>query len=572
MNIQDSYTKGDTSSQLLNVSIGQRLEQIAQKLPNQLAFISHYQEVQFTYIEFFNICQKLGAALLKIGLQKGDRVGIYSPNNYQWCITQFAASMADLILVNINPAYQQHELEYCLNKVGCKGLIMASHHRKSNYIKFINELAPELQDCQFGELNSRRLPSLKYVVRIDDEQTPGMINFQTLIEKVNQDDINHLQKVMEQINPNDPTNIQFTSGTTGYPKGATLTHNNILNNGYFIGERLSYSPQDRICLSVPLYHCFGMVLGNLAALNFGATIVLPSEGFNAQKALEAVTKHKCTSLYGVPTMFIEYFKEYDNNPGLYKVDSLRKGIMAGALCPQPLMNKLITEWNIQNIQICYGQTECSPVVFQTLENDSVEDKCSTVGTIFPHCEMKLIDNEGKIVPVGEKGEICIRGFGVMQKYWGDIKATSETINEEGWLKTGDLGQVDVRGYLKIVGRIKELIIRGGENIYPKEIEEYLRRHEKVLDVQVVAIPDVKYGEETFCLIKLKEGVTLESKDIYHFCHGQISHYKIPKYVKFVDSFPQTVTGKYQKFKMVEELVEEQKQNPAIFEQYKIRHY
>ncbi|KAL4437696.1 hypothetical protein ABPG74_012371 [Tetrahymena malaccensis] len=567
-----SYLNGTSTTPLQYLTIGQKLRETAEKFPDNQALISHEQNKIFTYQEYFKEVQKFAAGLLNMGLKKGDRIGIYSPNNYEWCITQFAASMADLILVNINPAYQEHELEYCLNKVGCKALVLASHHKKSNYIQFINDLAPELKTSKFGSLKSQRLPQLKYLIRIDDEATPGMINYKDVVVMGGSKDYKTLDRIMNIASPDDATNIQFTSGTTGLPKGATLTHFNILNNSFFIGNRLGYSEKDVICVPVPLYHCFGMVLGNLCAVNFGSTVVMPSEGFSAKKAMESVTKYKCTSIYGVPTMFLEYIKEYESNPTIYSYSSLKKGVMSGALCPQSLMSKLISEWDVPNIQICYGQTEVSPIIFQTNQNDSLEDKCTSVGTIFPHSEVKIINKKGHIVPIGESGEICIRGFGVMEKYWGDRKATSKTIDQDQWLKTGDMGIIDERGYMKIVGRLKEMIIRGGENIYPKEIEEYLRSHKSIQDVQVLGVPDEKFGEETFALIKLKQDQALEGKDIFEYCKGQIAHYKVPKYVKFVSEFPLTVTGKPQKFKMLDELKKELQQNPKAFDQYKIRSY
>ncbi|EAS05910.2 acyl-CoA synthetase (AMP-forming)/AMP-acid ligase II (macronuclear) [Tetrahymena thermophila SB210] len=566
-----SYFHGTSNSKLQYITIGDKLKETAEHLPDHQALISHHQNVVFTYSQLYQKCEQLAASLIALGLKKGDRIGIYSPNNYEWCLLQYAASMADVILVNINPAYQEHELEYCLNKVGCRALVMSSQFKKSNYIEMINNLAPELKTSQFGKLKSIRLPSLQFVIRIDDEPTPGMLNFQQLMKLGTSKDISLLHRRMKATTPDDATNIQFTSGTTGRPKGATLTHFNILNDGYFIGERLGYTKDDSICVPVPLYHCFGMVIGNLTAINYGSTIVLPSEGFSAQKAMEAVTKYKCTSIYGVPTMFLEYIKEYESNPSIYNYTSLSKGVMAGALCPESLMNKLISQWGIKNIQICYGQTETSPVFFQTSQDDSLTDKCTTVGQIFPHCEVKLINKQGKVVQIGEKGEICVRGFCNMEKYWGDIKNTNKTIDNDNWLKTGDVGQLDERGYLKIVGRIKELIIRGGENVYPKEIEEYLRTNPKILDVYVVGVPDQKFGEEIFALIRLKDGVQFDKQEIYDFCKGQIAHFKVPKYVKVVESFPLTITGKPQKFKMVESLMQELKQQKN-FDQYQIRTY
>ncbi|EAR89528.1 acyl-CoA synthetase family (AMP-forming)/AMP-acid ligase family protein (macronuclear) [Tetrahymena thermophila SB210] len=567
-----SYVHGVSSKPLSYITIGEKLREQAYKISDQVAIISHLQKKQFTYSELYRTCEKVAASLLSLGLKKGDRIGIYSPNNYEWVITQYAASMADLILVNINPAYQEHELEYCLKKVGVKAIVMASHHRKSDYVKFINNIVPELQTSDIGKLKSAKLPNLKFVIRIDDEKTPGMMSFKSLYELAGSKDYQKLHTTMRITEPDDATNIQFTSGTTGNPKGATLTHFNILNNGYLLGQRLGLVQSDKICLSVPLYHCFGMVMGNLAALNYGSTIVLPSEGFNPQHSMQSVGEYQITTMYGVPTMFYEYIKEYEHNPKLYNISTLRKGIMAGALCPQSLMSKLINEWKMTDLQIAYGMTETSPISFQTESSDNLEDKCGTVGKIFPHTEAKIINSKGKILERGQSGELCIRGYPVMQKYWADIRNTNKTIDTNGWLKTGDVAVMDDRGYVKIVGRIKEMIIRGGENIYPKEIEEFLRTHPSIMDVQVVGVPNQKFGEETFALIRLKQNQEVKPLDIAEFCKGQIAHYKVPKYVKFVDSFPLTITGKPQKFKMVASIKEEMNGSEQNLDKYSIRSY
>ncbi|EGR27412.1 hypothetical protein IMG5_195940 [Ichthyophthirius multifiliis] len=457
-------------------------------------------------------------------------------------------------------------------KVGIRALVTASQFKKMNYLKMLNELIPELETSKSKELKNSKFPKLKYIIKIEDSPTQNMINFKSLMQIPKKEDFSKINKILKNTSPDDITNIQFTSGTTGRPKGASLTHFNILNNGYYIADRLGLNSQDKICLSVPLYHCFGMVIGNLCALNFGATIVINSEGFSAQKTLEAITKYKCTTLYGVPTMFYEYIKEYEAYPHQYNINSLNKGVMAGSLCPQVLMEKLKNQWNIKDLQICYGMTETSPVSFQTSKTDSLEDSCSTVGQILPHLESKLINKKGKIVPRGEIGEIYIRGYSVMQKYWDDIKKTNETIDINSWIKTGDLGKMDERGYMQIVGRSKDIIIRGGENIYPKEIEEYLRKIPKIMDVQIVGIPNKKYGEEIFCLIILNPNVYFDKQEVYEFCNRKIAYFKVPKYVKIVDQFPLTVTGKPQKFIIVNDLIKEMDGNEHNLLKYQIREY
>ena len=583
-----SYFHGLGNKPILYRTIGDQLEKTTHKFSNNIALISQHQKRAFTYHELFQETTKIAASFIALGLKKHDRIGIYSPNNYQWYIVQLAAAMADLILVNINPAYQANELEYSLNKVECKALITATSFKTSHYIKILEEIAPEIPKSSPGDLISKKLPFLKVLIKIDDSKTPGFLNFSDLSEFHDASHIMELNKLKSKIDPDDATNIQFTSGTTGRPKGATLSHLNILNNGYFIGDRLNYTHLDRICVSVPLYHCFGMVMGNLAALTRGACLVYPSEGFNAKESLRAVTRFECTGIYGVPTMFIEYLNELEKNhkqfpsgshkglqqsskpqdsskkdplAGLFDRDSevfdmshLKKGIVAGALCPRPLMERLIKEMNLTELTNCYGMTETSPVSFQTSSTDSFEKKTSTVGKVLPHLECKLIDDKGRTVAINTPGEFCLRGYSLMKKYWGDHEATHKTIDSSGWLRSGDVGVLDELGYLSIVGRIKDMIIRGGENIYPKEIEDYLMGMDNVMDVQVFGVHDEKFGEEVCAYLRLKDNSKIfEKKKVLEYCKKKIAHYKIPKYVRVVETFPITVTGKPQKFRMRDEV-------------------
>ncbi|CAD8195706.1 unnamed protein product [Paramecium pentaurelia] len=562
-----SYFHGASNIPLTYKTVGQQLHDITEKYPDNLAVVSQLQDVQMTYSEFYKRSKELAAAFIALGLEKGDRIGIFSPNNVEWALTQFAAAMADLILVNINPAYQTNELEYTLNKVGCKALILRSTFKHSNYVSMIKELAPELD--QPGNLNSKRIPALKSTILIDDIHKKGFFNFKELFSIYGSSHLNEVDQRMSKQDPDDITNIQFTSGTTGAPKGACLSHLNILNNGKYVGERVHYTSNDRIAIAVPLYHCFGMVMGNLACINYGSTMVYPSDGFSAGATLEAVTNYKCTSIYGVPTMFIEYLNEYEKHKTKYDVSTLRTGLIAGSLASEALMKQIINVLGVRDISNCYGQTETSPVTSQTKTIDSFEIKTSKVGQPM-NMEVKIVDSNGKIVPYDTPGEYCSRGYAVMKGYWGDEKATKNTIDENGFLHSGDLATMDKNGYVAIVGRIKDMIIRGGENIYPKEIEDYLSHLKGVEQVQVVGCFDEKYGEEVVALIKMKKGAEeLSGLDVYQFCHKKIAHYKIPKYVKFVNDFPYTVTGKPQKFKMRDEINKEL-EDPKLRELYQIK--
>jgi fatty-acyl-CoA synthase len=509
------------------------------------------QDVRWSYRELGARIDAFAAGLLALGLQPGDRVGIWSPNNAEWVITQFATAKAGLILVNINPAYRLAELDYALNKVGCRALITATRFKSSDYLGMLAALAPELPHALPGRLTAARLPSLEIVIQIGGPPAAGAIAFDQVAGLADASHRARLAAIGATLQFDDPINIQFTSGTTGSPKGATLTHHNILNNGFFIGEAMKLSEQDRLCIPVPLYHCFGMVLGNLACTTHGAAIVYPGEGFDPLATLRTVAEERCTGLHGVPTMFIA---EMDHPEfASFDLSSLRTGIMAGSPCPIEVMRRAVAQMHLSEITIAYGMTETSPVSFQTTTDDPLERRVSTVGRIHPHLEVKIVDAEGRIVPRGTPGELCTRGYSVMQGYWNDPARTAEAIDAARWMHTGDLATIDAEGYCNIVGRIKDMIIRGGENVYPREIEEFLYRHPKIQDVQVFGIPDPKYGEEIAAWIKPRPGETLTAEDITAFCAGQIAHYKVPRHIRFVDDFPMTVTGKIQKYLMRERM-------------------
>jgi fatty-acyl-CoA synthase len=448
-------------------------------------------------------------------------------------------------MVNINPAYRRSELEYVLEKVQCSALILAPSFKSSDYLAMLQDVVPEIHHSAPGALKSARLPHLRHVIRLGSDNTPGMLNFDAVLESASADDLEQMERVAATLQFDDAVNIQFTSGTTGAPKGATLTHHNILNNGFFIGEAMRLTDKDRLCIPVPLYHCFGMVLGNLACVTHGAAMIYPGEGFDAKAVLDTVQSERCTGLHGVPTMFIAILDHPDF--ARYDLSGLRTGIMAGSPCPIQVMTRVIEQMHMKEITIAYGMTETSPVSFQSSVDDPVDLRVSTVGRVHPHLEVKIVDVEGRIVPRGEKGELLTRGYSVMLGYWGDEEKTREAIDAARWMHTGDLAVIDDNGFCSIVGRSKDMVIRGGENIYPREVEEYLYRHPKVLDVQCVGVPDPKYGEELCACIILRPGMQADADEIRAFCNGQIAHYKIPRYVRFVESFPMTVTGKIQKF-------------------------
>jgi fatty-acyl-CoA synthase len=542
---QPSYVHGAHQVPLIGVTIGAYLDAVAERFGEQDAVIVAHQNVRWTYRQFQRRVDLLAAGLLKLGLNPGDRIGIWSQNCSEWVLTQFATAKAGLILVNINPAYRRSELEYVLDHVQCSALILAAAFKSSDYLAMLQDVAPEIRHCRPGALHSARLPHLKQVIRLGADKTPGMLNFDDLLLSATAADLENLADVAATLQLDDAVNIQFTSGTTGAPKGATLTHHNILNNGFFIGEAMRLTEKDRLCIPVPLYHCFGMVLGNLACLTHGAAIVYPGEGFDAKAVLETVQAERCTGLHGVPTMFIAILDHPDFRQ--YDLSSLRTGIMAGSTCPIEVMTRVIDQMHMNEITICYGMTETSPVSFQSSVDDPIDLRVSTIGRVHPHLEVKIVDACGRIVPRGEKGELLTRGYSVMLGYWGDEEKTREAIDAARWMHTGDLAVIDENGFCSIVGRSKDMVIRGGENIYPREIEEFLYRHPKVLDVQCVGVPDVKYGEELCACIILRPGMQADAEEIRAFCSGQIAHYKIPRYIRFVDTFPMTVTGKIQKY-------------------------
>ena len=550
-----SYVRGRTDIPLSDRTIPQFLGDTVARWPDRPAVVFREQGVHWSWREFAAQVDALAAGLLTLGIVKGDRVGIWSPNRSEWLVTQFATARIGAILVNINPAYRIAELEYALNKVGCRALIAAEQFKTSRYLEMLESIAPELASAPAGNLKAARLPHLQIVIRLGGTQSAGMLNYETVVQCGGAGDFARLAEIDASLDCHDPINIQFTSGTTGQPKGATLTHHNIVNTGRFIAQAMRLSQRDSLCIPVPLYHCFGMVLAVLACVAEGATMVFPSEAFDPVATLRAVSEEQCTALHGVPTMFIAELDHPDFER--FDLSHLRTGIMAGSPCPIETMKRVVSKMNMKEVTIAYGMTETSPVSFQSSTTDPLEKRVTTVGQIQPHLEVKLIDAIGEIVPVGEMGELCTRGYSVMQGYWGDEAQTRAAI-VDGWMHTGDLATLDADGYCNIVGRVKDMLIRGGENVYPREIEEYLFRHPKVQSVQVFGVPDPKYGEEVCAWIVLKPGMSATENEIRHFCEGQIAHYKIPRYVRFVEELPMTVTGKAQKFVMREKMIAELK--------------
>lgn len=551
-----SYVSGATDDPLRFITITQLLDETVAQFGSREAVVFAKSGTRLSWYDLRNRGDGVAAALLALGVKRGDRVGIWAPNCIEWLLVQFGTARIGAILVNINPAYQAAELEYALNKVQCKVLVMARGVKSSDYVAILTGLAPELVRVDSAaRLQLEKLPRLRHVVLTGDGPRPtGMLSFSDFMRAAGPAQTARLPSVSASLEPDDAINIQFTSGTTGAPKGATLTHFNIVNNARYAASAMGLTYRDRLCIPVPLYHCFGMVLGVLASTAVGATMVFPGESFDAEETLRAVERDRCSALHGVPTMFIAQlehakFRDYD-------LSSLRTGIMAGAPCPIETMRRVVSEMHMAEITIAYGMTETSPISFQSSVHDPLERRVSTVGRIQPHVEVKIVDQQGRIVPIGTAGELCTRGYLVMQGYWDDPEQTNDVIDGSRWMHSGDLATIDAEGYCNIVGRVKDMLIRGGENVYPREIEEFLFRHPRVQAVQVFGVPDARYGEEICAWIVPKSGESLTSEDIRSFCSGQIAHYKIPRHVRFVAEFPVTVTGKPQKFLMREQMMRE----------------
>jgi fatty-acyl-CoA synthase len=526
---------GTSSQPLLGETIGENLRRTVERFPDREALVSVHQGYRATYRQLWETTSVVARGLLVRGVRKGDRVGIWSPNRYEWVVLQYAAARIGAILVNVNPAYRSHELEHVLRSSGVSTLVLAKGFRQADYVGMVREV-------------QIRCPELRRTVVIEEEWFDLKHDAQRLSDDA-------LHDVERGLQFDEPINIQYTSGTTGFPKGATLTHHNILNNGYFVGEFLRYTEEDRVCIPVPLYHCFGMVMGNLACTSHGAAMIFPAESFDPLATMTAVQQERCTSLFGVPTMFIA---ELDH-PEFRRFDfaSLRTGIMAGSPCPVEVMKKVQKDMHMPEVTICYGMTETSPVSTQSRTDDPLEKRVSTVGQVHPHVEIKIVDpTTGRIVPRGTPGELCTRGYSVMLGYWNDPHATHEAIDQGRWMHTGDLATMDAHGYVNIVGRIKDMVLRGGENIFPREVEEFLYTVPGISDVQVIGVPDRKYGEELMAWVKLRPGVALTGEEIRAYCKGKIATYKIPRYYKFVDGYPMTVSGKIQKYKMREQSIHE----------------
>ena len=554
-----SRVVGSKVEPLLGLTIPQLLQQAVARYGDRDAAVFVAQDIRWSYAEFSERVDALAFGLVKLGLQPGDRVGIWSPNRAEWLLTQFATARAGLILVNINPAYRISELEYALNKVGCKALITADHFKSSDYIGMLREIAPELDSCQPGDLTSMRLQALRIVIKVGNSAS-GIYAFDEVAGSgalLRAADRKQLDALTAGLDPDDAINIQFTSGTTGMPKGATLSHRNIVNNAHFVTRAIRLTERDRLCIPVPFYHCFGMVMGTLGCVSKGAAMIIPAEGFDPLATLRTLSDERCTAMYGVPTMFVAML----DHPQLadFDVSQLRTGIMAGSPCPVEIMKRVQSTLNMNEITIAYGMTETSPVSFQSSVQDSLEKRVSSVGQVHPHVEVKIVDEQGEVVPVGTQGELCTRGYSVMQGYWEDPEQTNDSIDTQGWMHTGDLAILDAEGFCNITGRVKDMIVRGGENVYPREIEEYLYTMPGVTQVQVFGVPDEKYVEAVCAWIVCRNdaaGQAVTKESVIEFCKGKIAHYKIPAYVQIVEEIPMTVTGKAQKFIMRERMVDQ----------------
>jgi len=546
-----SHVRGDTGVALVDTTIAQLLGAAAAAGGEREALVFCAQGVRWSWRRFEAEVERLAAGLLALGIAPGDRVGIWSPNRVEWVLTQFATARIGAILVNLNPAYQLAEVAYAINAVGMRWLVAAEGFKSSDYLSMLCNLAPELPQAAVGQLRAARLPTLRGVVRMGQGQTPGMLNFDAVAALAGPAQRARVALVAAGLKAGDAINIQFTSGTTGAPKGATLTHHNVVNNARFVAMAMRLGSDDRLCVPVPLYHCFGMVLAVLACVSVGATLVFPGEGFDAAATLAAAADERCTALHGVPTMFIAMLEAAVAKP--HDLSRLRTGIMAGAPCPIETMKRVAGEMHLTEMTICYGMTETSPVSFQSAVDDSLALRVSTVGRVQPHLEVKLVDETGATVPVGQRGELCTRGYSVMLGYWNDAARTREAVRD-GWMHTGDLATIDDNGYCNIVGRVKDMLIRGGENIYPREIEEFLFRHPRIAQVQVFGVPDPRFGEEVCAWVVPRDGQPIDADEVRRFCKGQIAHFKIPRYVHVVDALPMTVTGKPQKFLMRQEMM------------------
>jgi len=546
--IKKSYASGPSDQPLLGKTIGKMFDDSVDLYGDKEALISCHQSLRYSSTELKQEVDECARAFIGLGVSKGDRIGIWSPNNAQWLITQLASAKAGAILVTINPAYRTHELEYVLKQSGCSVLVHTHQFKTSRYEEMLCELCPELEQTSPGNLKSNAVPGLHSVISIDKKTASGIYSWGDFLALASTISDETLYDRQEDQDFDDPINIQYTSGTTGFPKGATLSHHNILNNGHFVAEIMNFTQHDRLVVPVPLYHCFGMVMANLGCLTHGAVLVYPSEGFEPEAVLQAVQDEKATGLFGVPTMFIAELA-LDNFSG-FDLTSLRTGIMAGAPCPVETMSRVNELMNMTEVEIAYGMTETSPVSFQTRVDAPFDKRVSTVGMVHPHVEVKIISDQGIVCNTGTVGELCTRGYSVMLGYWSNQQATTAAIDSNGWMHTGDLAVMDDDGYVNIVGRIKDMIVRGGENVYPREIEEYLLTHPNVLDVQVTGVPDEKFGEEIIAWVQLDARESpVSEEDLVEFCRDRIAHYKIPRYFKFVEEFPMTITGKVQKYVM-----------------------